>query len=171
MDRPTPPWQQRSHCDSVEASHWSRSPESDATVPADYALMMTTTIFFIRGIVYMNSYVFTPQQTRQLPKKFHTKASKFRSWYNETNTDRYLDKQLKILLLICAVLPRETLRDVGQYFWLLNPTPVNICIMTYTPAIDILMLTIVHIEAFCTWDLLYCTYVISNAERFSSKWH
>jgi len=32
-----------SNCDSVEASHWSRSLESDATVPADYALTTTTT--------------------------------------------------------------------------------------------------------------------------------
>ena len=30
-------------CDSVEASHWSRSLESDATVRADYALTTTTT--------------------------------------------------------------------------------------------------------------------------------
>jgi len=42
MDRPTPPGQQQ-HCDSVEASHWSRSLESDATIPADYALTTTTT--------------------------------------------------------------------------------------------------------------------------------
>ena len=39
MDRPTPPRKQQcSHCDSVEASYWSRSLESDATVRADYAL-------------------------------------------------------------------------------------------------------------------------------------
>jgi len=31
------------HCDSVEASYWSRSLESDATVRADYALTTTTT--------------------------------------------------------------------------------------------------------------------------------
>jgi len=31
------------HCDSVEASHWSRSLESDSTVWADYALTTTTT--------------------------------------------------------------------------------------------------------------------------------
>jgi len=30
------------HCDSVEASYWSRSLESDATVRADYALTTTT---------------------------------------------------------------------------------------------------------------------------------
>jgi len=44
MDRPTPPRQQQcSHCDSVEASHWSRSLDSDAAVRADYALTTTTT--------------------------------------------------------------------------------------------------------------------------------
>ena len=32
-----------SHCDSVEASHWSRPLESDATFRADYALTTTTT--------------------------------------------------------------------------------------------------------------------------------
>ena len=31
------------NCDSVEASYWSRSPESDATATADYALTTTTT--------------------------------------------------------------------------------------------------------------------------------
>ena len=37
--RPTPPRQQQcSHCDSVEASCWSRSLDSDATVRADYTL-------------------------------------------------------------------------------------------------------------------------------------
>jgi len=47
MDRPTPLQQQQcSHCDSVEASHWSRSLESDATVQADYALTTTTTTAF-----------------------------------------------------------------------------------------------------------------------------
>jgi len=40
------PRQQRSHCDSVEANHWLRSLESDATVPADYAL--TTTMRSLR---------------------------------------------------------------------------------------------------------------------------
>jgi len=50
IDRPTPPWQQQcSHCDSVEASHWSRSFESDATVPADYALTTTTTSRYTCG--------------------------------------------------------------------------------------------------------------------------
>jgi len=34
---------QCSLCDSVEASYWSRSLESDATVQADYALTTTTT--------------------------------------------------------------------------------------------------------------------------------
>jgi len=43
MYRPTPSWQQCSHCDSVEANHRSRSLESDATVPAEYALTTTTT--------------------------------------------------------------------------------------------------------------------------------
>jgi len=43
MDQPIPSWQQRFHCDSVEASHRSRSLESDTTVPADYALTTTTT--------------------------------------------------------------------------------------------------------------------------------
>jgi len=43
MDRPTPSWQQCFHCDSVEASHRLRSLESDAMVPADYALTTTTT--------------------------------------------------------------------------------------------------------------------------------
>ena len=43
MDWPTPPRQQQcSHCDSVEASYWSRSLESDATVRDDYALTTMT---------------------------------------------------------------------------------------------------------------------------------
>jgi len=43
MDRPTPPRKlQCSHCDSVEASYWSRSLESDATVRADYPPPTTT---------------------------------------------------------------------------------------------------------------------------------
>ena len=40
---PGRPRTKRSHCDSVEASYWSRSLESDATVRADYALTTTTT--------------------------------------------------------------------------------------------------------------------------------
>ena len=47
INRPTPPRQQQcSHCDSAEASHWSRSLESGATVQADYALTKTTTTTF-----------------------------------------------------------------------------------------------------------------------------
>ena len=43
MDRPTTPRKlQCSHCDSVEASYWSRSLESDATVRADYPPTTTT---------------------------------------------------------------------------------------------------------------------------------
>jgi len=44
VDRSVPPRrQQHSHSDSRDASYWSRSFESDATVQADYALMSTTT--------------------------------------------------------------------------------------------------------------------------------
>ena len=42
MDHPTLPQEQRcSHCDSVEASYWSRSLESDAMIRADYTLTTT----------------------------------------------------------------------------------------------------------------------------------
>jgi len=44
MDRPTPARVPIacSHCDCVEASYWSRSLESDATVRADFSLTTTT---------------------------------------------------------------------------------------------------------------------------------
>jgi len=54
MDRPTPPRQQQcSHCDSVEASHWSQSLESDTTVQADCTLTMTSPTSLMETVVYL----------------------------------------------------------------------------------------------------------------------